>query len=311
MFRSRHLLSLGLSTILVFSLALSLIPPPPAGAANTGMAWLAAKPDTRAAILGNAVVSNVSDASASIWNPAGLAAMVGGEGLISHAESFADLRREFAALARNYGSFALGAHFEGVWTENLDGYDESGNFQGTFGYYGLAAGLAGAVPLGDNLRIGAGGKYIREAIDVHSAGGWAVDLGAQWAFDELPLVAGVSVLNLGPRVSFINEEFSLPTIIQGGASYVVGLPSLSGGILVSGEYRKPRDRDSSFLVGVEYQHLGLVSLGFGYRSGMDEQDISLGFGFRRDRFRVHYAFVPFTESLIGDEHRLGLGVRIW
>jgi hypothetical protein len=284
---------------------------PPVAATGTGMAWLAAKPDSRAAILGNAVVSNVSDASASIWNPAGLAAMVGGEGLVSHSESFADLRREFGALARNYGPFAVGAHFEGVWTENLDGYDEAGNFEGTFGYYGFAAGLAGALPIGENLRVGAGAKYVREAIDVHSATGVAVDLGAQWSFTQIPLTAGASLLNLGPKVSFIDEEFSLPTIFQAGVSYALALPSLSGGVLVSGEFREAKDRDASFLVGVEYQHLGLVSLGFGYRSGMDEQDVSLGFGFRRDRFRVHYAFVPFTDSLVGDEHRIGLGVRIW
>lgn len=299
---------LAAASILVFLTGLALAPP---AGANTGMAWLAAKPDTRGAILGNAVVSNVSDASSSIWNPAGLAAMVGGEALVSHTESFADLRREFAALARNYESFAVGAHFEGVWTENLDGYDEAGNFQGTFGYYGLAAGVAGALPIGENLRVGAGAKYVREAIDIYSANGFAVDLGAQWSFTELPLTAGVSVLNLGPDVSFIDEEFSLPTIFQGGLSYAMNMPSLSGAFLVSGEFRKAKDRDSSILFGVEYQHLGLVSLGFGYRSGVDEQDVSLGFGFRRDRFRVYYAFVPFTESLIGDEHRVGLGVKIW
>ena len=81
----------------------------------------------------------------------------------------------------------------------------------------------------------------------------------------LAMTAGVSVLNLGPDVSFIEEEFSLPTIIQGGVSYALIVPSLSGGFLVSGEFREAKDRDSSFLVGVEYQHMGLVSLGFGYR----------------------------------------------
>jgi len=282
-----------------------------AGAAETGMAWLAVQPDARSAVMGNAVVSNVTDASAVIWNPAGLAGMVGGEGLVSHAESFADIRREFAALARNYGAYSAGAHFEGVWTDNLDGYDEAGNSTGTFGYYGLSAGLAGAVRVGDNLRFGAGAKYLREQIDVESATGWGIDLGAQWSSADLPLTAGVSVLNLGPDVSFVDEEFSIPAVVQGGVSYTLPVRSLSGGVLVSTEMRKVSDEDASLLVGVEYQHLGLVSLGFGYRSSMDEQDVSLGFGFRRDRFRVHYAFVPLNDSLLGDEHRIGLGVAVW
>jgi hypothetical protein len=280
-------------------------------AADTGLAWLESPPDARAAVMGQAVVSNVSDASSAIWNPAGLAAMEGGEGRVSHVESIADIRREFAALGRSFEGISIGAHFEGIWTENLDGYDEAGNFEGTFGYYGFAAGLAAGVSLGDNLRVGAGAKLIREAIDDESATGWAVDLGAQYALAQLPLTAGVAVLNLGPDMSYVSEEISLPTVVQAGATYSIDLPSFSGGVLVSGELRKVREQDASFLLGVEYRHQGLVSLGFGYRTADESRDVSLGFGFRRDRFSFDYAFVPFTESLIGDEHRLGLGVKIW
>lgn len=299
--------------VLLAIAVLTLTAQTPARAQSTGVPWLVVPPDPRAAALGNAVVSNVTDASSVMWNPAGLAGMVGGEGQVAHVESFADLRREFASLARNFGGYAVGAHFEGVWTENLDGYDEAGNFTGTFGFNGYAAGVAGAVPIGENIRVGAGAKYIREAISTERATGWAVDLGAQYLFSELPVTAGVAVLNLGPKMSYISEEFSLPRVIQGGASYMLMLPSLRGGLLVSGEYRDAKDRDGAFLVGVEYQHQGLVSLGFGYLSGsgMDYRDVGFGVGFRRDRLRVQYAFAPYTDSLIGDEHRIGLGLRVW
>lgn len=277
----------------------------------TGMAWLANQPDVRSALLGGAVVSNVADASATLWNPAGLAGIDGGEGLVTHAASFADIRREFAAIARNYGSVALGAHFEGVWTDDLDGYDGSGTFEGSFGYYGMAAGLAAGMPLGDHFRVGAGVKYLREAIDVYSATGWAVDLGAQWMAGTMPLQLGAAVLNLGSDPTFIDESFPIPTIFQAGGSYTFPLNSLSGGLMVSADVRSAKDRDTSIRYGVEYQHLQMVSLGVGYRTALDSQDLSFGFTFHRDRVELQYAFLPQSDSLLGDSHRFGLGVKLW
>jgi hypothetical protein len=280
-------------------------------AGGLGLAWLGVQPDPRGAVLGEAMVAHVGDASAALWNPAGLIRMEGGEARIAHTESFGDLRREFAALARNYGPVAVGAHFSGIWTENTDAYDEVGNYQGTFGYYGFAAGLSAALAAGEHLRLGAGTKILREAIDVESATGWAVDLGLQWSWDKVPLELGFAVLNLGPEMSYGGESFAIPTVVQAGASYRVRLPRLSGALLLAADIRKVRQRDSSLRMGVEYTYRDAVSLGFGYRTGVEEQDLSVGFGLRRGRFRFQYALVPFQDQLLGEETRLGLSFQLW
>ncbi|MBD3336469.1 MAG: PorV/PorQ family protein [Candidatus Eisenbacteria bacterium] len=303
--RAAGILFVGVAFLMVFLVTAG------ARAEMTGMAWLANQPDTRSVFLGGAMVSHVADASATLWNPAGLAGMHGGEGMLSHSESIADIRREFAAVARNYGPVALGAHFAGVWTDNLDGYDAAGNPTGTFGYYGFTAGLAGGMHVWKGVRLGAGVKLLREAIDDVTADGWAVDLGAQWQSAELPLAAGVSVLNLGPDPSFIEESFPIPTMVQAGASYFVPFRSLSGAVLLSADVRSARDRDTELLTGIEYEYMQLVSLGLGYRSAADLHDLTFGFGFRRDRLRLQYAFIPGNDNLLGDSHRLGLGLKIW
>jgi len=286
---------------------------PPRAAAATGLAFLKNGVDARAVTLGHAVTALVDDASASYWNPAGLAAMRRPQLLLSHVESFGDLRHEYASVTQPLkGSTTVGLAFNGIWTDNMEGYDEAGNPTGAFGYSAydalLAAGTAG--PWG--TRLGASFHYLNEAIGSYSASGWAVDLGCPWTpTRSSPFQFGFAVRHLGPAMSFIAESFDLPLTIQGGIAWQKGFSSLGSALTVAAELRHIRDQGMGLLLGGEYLYRNLLSFGAGYLGGEDSRGASLGMGIHHGALALHYGYVPVSQEEMGDdEHRLSLRIDL-
>jgi hypothetical protein len=119
---------------------------------------------------------------------------------------------------------------------------------------------------------------------------------------------GLSVLHLGSSVKYETESFNLPTAVQGGISRNFPVSVLDGDLLLAAEVRKTRDEPTQLLLGTEYSYQNLARLEVGYRSGLDTQDASLGFGIGNGTIRGQYAYVPFGENL-GDQHRISLMIR--
>ena len=296
----------ALGSLLVASLGLLL--PAPAGAA-TGLSFLKVGAGARAVALGDAVVSDVSDASATYWNPAALAFVPGNQAELMHNESFQGLRYEYASLTHSVGQhFGTGLDFNGIWATGLHSYDESGTYLGDFAYYGLAAGASFGYRPWENVAFGAGVDYLREAMDVYNTSGLGLNLGMQ-AREVLPHTQiGLAVLHLGSSMKYETESFDLPTAIQGGISRHFPIDALGGELLLAAEVRKVRDETTELLLGTEYSYRNSAHLQFGYRSGLDTQDISMGVGFGGRNIRAEYAYVPFSENL-GNEQRFSLMVN--
>jgi hypothetical protein len=53
----------------------------------------------------------------------------------------------------------------------------------------------------------------------------------------------------------------------------------------------------------------MIALRFGYRTGWDNHNVSLGLGVNVKNFRLDYAIVPFYSEL-GDTHRVSLGIML-
>ncbi|MCK4304460.1 MAG: PorV/PorQ family protein, partial [Candidatus Eisenbacteria sp.] len=269
----------------------------------TGMAFLKNGGDARSTMLGEAVVSRVEDISSCFWNPAGLARAVRPQLMLSHVESFADLRQEYVAALQPLGLVSAALFFNGQWSDDIEGYSAAGIREASFGYAAYATGVALGAPVGWGLCVGGTCKYLNESIAEYSASGWAADVGLQWsASDVSPLRFGIALQNLGPSMSFIEDSFDLPLTIQGGASWEILLESLSGCLLVAGEVRHVQDEGSALLAGAEYTYDGLLSLGFGYQGGRDTRDVSVGLGAHIGLLALHWAYVPISEDL-GDENR--------
>ncbi len=282
----------------------------PVAQGTTGLAFLKTGVDAGATLIGEAVTSHVSDASACYWNPAGLAHIDSPTLLVSHVESFADIRHEYAAAVQPLGRLNAGIFFNGLWTDDLEGYDEQANPTGAFGFSTYATGLSLGLPIRDGLNAGGTLKYLNESIGAYSATGWVVDLGAQWIpSDDVPLQFGGVVQNLGPSLTYIEESFDAPLMIQGGASYAILLDALQGRVELAAEARHVRDEGGAFLAGAAYEYRELLRFGLGYQGGRDTRDVSVGLGVHPGRLSAYWAYVPFSDDL-GEEHRFSLGLDL-
>jgi long-subunit fatty acid transport protein len=274
-----------------------------------GMSYLKIGAGAEATGMGEAVVSNTDGPTATYWNPGALPFLAGFQAGFVHNESFFDVRQEFAGITRAIGRFGVGLSFHGTWVDNLKAYgNEPADFLGTFGYYGVAAGISGGYRLTDRWGVGAGVQLLREAIDVYDASGAAFDFGIQGR-EILPrLDCGLSVLHLGSSLKYIEQSFLLPMTVQGGVSYHIPLPQASSEALLAVEVRKIRDEDTSLRLGIEYRLQKAMSLRAGYRSALDTEDVSFGLGYRRGKIQADYSYVPFGEDL-GSQHRFGIVYR--
>lgn len=280
-----------------------------AGADLVGLRTFLIDPGVTASGMGCAYTAVADDPSALYWNPAGLTlGEPGMEGLLAHTEWFLDVRQEYAVFTWNRGIDAFAVGISGWYVGGIErrGPEPESEPLGHFGYYDIIVSLAYARELGP-VRAGVTAKPFYSKIDMESAHGIAADFGLLYETPLNGLTLGGAVSNLGNKPYYIEEEFSLPVDMRGGASFRIGMGDHPATLLISAEVRKSKDDDARTHTGVE---LGLNDFGavrFGYKWGYDDEDFSFGFGIRRNGYSVQYAVIPFSSDL-GTVSRFAFGV---
>ena len=211
-----------------------------AGPGRTGAQILNLGGGARARALGDAFSAMSGDVTTSLWNPSGLAEMPdsklrsgkkgaqasifytnrsalfgdAGEGLyytfISGAMPLGDAGTVGATLQlEGQGTIAVTSDSPEVLREESLGT----NMALTFSY---------ADAITDSLAAGINGKMIRMVLGRETGSSYAVDLGMQYLFpfDFVPTTLGVAVQNIGPGISFIDENQAdpLPRMLRLGTS---------------------------------------------------------------------------------------------
>ena len=211
-----------------------------AGPGRTGAQILNLGGGARARALGDAFSAMSGDVTTSLWNPSGLADMPesklrsgkeagqasmfytdysapfgeAGEGLyytfISGAMPLGDIGTVGATLQmQGQGTIAVTTDSPDVLREESLGT----NFALTFSY---------ADRVTESLSAGINGKMIRMVLGRESGTSYAVDLGAQYLlpFDLIPTTIGAAIQNVGPGISFIDENQAdpLPRFLRIGTS---------------------------------------------------------------------------------------------
>ena len=278
---------------------------------SAGLAFLKLGVGARAIAMGDAYTAVSGDASSIYWNPAAIIDVENIDVALMHTEWFQDIRYEYVGGVRSFGDQAFGVGVVGLYMDDLERREgPSDEPIGHFGVFDFAVTGSYARRLTDNLDVGGSVKYLHEKIDDETATGVAVDLGGRYmvpGFDGLS--AGVALMNLGPQMKFIEDKFDLPVMYKLGAALDVPVESLKGNVVVSADAVMPNDGDTKMHFGLEYEYADMIALRFGYRSGWDNQNVSMGLGVKAGRFRVDYAVVPFYSDL-GDTHRLSLGFTL-
>ncbi len=278
---------------------------------SAGLAFLKLGVGARAIGMGDAYTAVAGDASSVYWNPAGIMNVESVDVTLMHSEWFQDIRYEYAGGVRSYGDYAVGVGVVGLYMDDLERRDgPTAEPIGHFGVFDFAITGTYARRLTDNLNVGGSVKYLSEKIDDVTATGFAVDLGGRYDVPNFEgLSAGIAVLNLGPQMKFIEDGFDLPVMYKLGAALDVPFDALNGDVVIAADAVMPAGGDTKVHFGLEYEFADMIALRFGYRSGWDNHNVSMGLGVKVSNFRLDYAIVPFYSEL-GDTHRVSLGILL-
>ena len=288
-------------------IALLLMAAAPLRAAETA-AFLNLGAGARYLAMGGTGTALAEDANSLYWNPAGLGA-ASREFSISDMELQQSTRLDFASFAQptKLGTFALGGAY--LSQSTIEGRDVNGHAIGGFN----AADADVAVGYGrktDHISVGVAVKVIQSHIGSVQATTFAADLGARRQIG--PVVLGATLRNLGPGLKLDNERNDLPLRLALGAAY-----KIDGGHALTAEMTDaPRAGGADVGFGGEFQGMKNIFLRAGYTtqtsiaggSSFDAaRGLTLGVGFRADRWTIDYAAVPMGE--LGTTHRFTLGAR--
>lgn len=286
----------------------AFVPAAARAAGTTALEFLKLGVGARAAGMGDAFVAVSDDASATYWNPAGVAGEPGSDLLLNHTEWFQDVRMENASFAWRGEGQGLGIAVTVLHVGNLEERDATGAYLGEFRFFDNAFAVTYAREILPSLRVGATGKYLREEIDRESATTTALDAGVLLDVPNTGLTLGAAVSNVGGGLKYIQQTDDLPTTLAvGGAYHLPGFLPYMGGATLALDVRKPKDADTSVRFGAEVGIAGMAHYRIGWAGGLDGQDVGTGFGVNFDHYRIDYAFVPSSFEL-GDTHRFSFNL---
>ncbi len=275
------------------------------GAANTGLSFLKLGVTSRAISLGEAVVSDIDDASATNYNPA---ALLGGDNvnvLFMHNENILGIRTEYFAGKVKFKKLALGLSVNNTSVSDIQIREIPGAPLGTFASQDFALGLSGAYRINDMFQFGVTAKFLFEKIYIDNADGYAFDFGGLYSNKMISL--GVSLANVGSMNALRNSPTTLPTSIRFGGSYLLDFSKITSGLRIAADGYKVLNGGTFHVnAGAEFLYKEFLAIRAGYQSGYEDRTLTTGIGLKYKAFNLDYAFVPYKYSL-GNSHTFTLG----
>lgn len=215
---------------------------------STAVPFLLISPSSRNSAMGEAGVAIADDVSAVFWNPAGLGFQKGMELSLNHSNWLpqfqqSDLFFEYASYKMDLPSTGgtLGAALTYLNLGEFERRDEGNNRLGTFKSYEIAFTAAYGTRIDEDFSLGVGLRLIHSSLSQvgtareqgsGTATAVAGDLGVLYRPSKLVLpfsdtdiggrlTLGASISNIGPSISYIDEDQSdpLPTALRLGFAY--------------------------------------------------------------------------------------------
>ncbi|MCX7878067.1 MAG: PorV/PorQ family protein [Ignavibacteria bacterium] len=278
------------------------------GSANTGMSFLKLGVSSRSIAMGEAVVSNVNDASATHYNPAALFSGSDVNLIFMHSQTSFGVRSEYLAFKlRTKGRFAFGLSLNNTAVNDIEIREIPGEPIGTFNAQNFAFGISASYKFNEMLSLGATGKFLFEKIYVDNASGFAADIGVIYRKDIFSL--GLSFSNFGTMSELRNKSTKLPSSVRLGGSYLFKLKGIGADLLISSDGYKVLDGGKFHVhIGSEFVYKNFLSLRAGYQSGYENRNITAGIGVKYNIFTLDYSFIPYRYST-GLGHTITLGAN--
>jgi hypothetical protein len=162
--------------------------------------------------------------------------------------------------------------------------------------------------------IGVSGKLIRSTLaEQYSAVAFAGDIGYYMESPETGLRFGLSALNMGTEMKFIEEGDPLPLTVRTGFSWSPDFGRRTRVrdernllLALDGDYL-PGDRQWHANFGAEYIPLSGYSIRVGYRFNRDLAGVTFGFGGDFRDMRLAYSWG--MQDSLSDVHRISITYR--
>ncbi len=275
--------------------------------------------------MGAAGVAVADDATgATWWNPAGLGFAERSAVELTYAQLVPGLATD---VTYNYGTWVQPMEGWGAFGFGLvflsygqsEGADASGNSTGTFGSNEFSPALSYGTRLLPDLAVGATLKYIRIQLAPTSQSGvgstFGLDLGALYKIPAARLNLGVNVQNLGPSVTFINEDQASPLSrnVRVGAAWTA-LQSKQLAFMIVGDFNQSLVTNDFRVYngGVEARYTDQIAGRLGYYDDPlgDIKDLTYGLGINWKKLSLDFAGIPQAkDSGLDYVKKITLGYR--
>ncbi len=300
--------------MLALTLIITLVGIDP-NAGTTGFDFLRLTPTAREAAMGGAAVGSASSPMGFWFNPAHALSAESARAHVGYLNYVAGIQTGSAAYNQPVGTgTGVGLGIVYLNSGAIKRTDDTGQEQGTFGVSYADLNLSGAMRFGEALTAGVGVQGLYGSIDTFFAMGLAGNVGATYQLPVEGLTAGLAVKNLGLQLKAFRDSLD-PLPIDFGLG--LGFQPDSALSLVL-DVHKPIDDRVNVRAGVEGWVADLMAVRLGYSTeGVDLRagggdDIlagaTFGLGFRWQRYRVDYCFIPMVE--LGVAHRLSLAFSL-
>lgn len=300
-----------------------------------GTIFLLIRPGARASGMGSAFAAVADDASATYFNPAGLAFLTNHEITYMYSQwlpEFApDLYYMFSSYVHPLGEWGvIGGNVTWLSYGKQIRTDDEGNELGTFYAYDVAPAVSYGMKLSESVGVGANLKYIYSHLADLGTGveqgkgtgsSYAVDLGILYKGPIRGAAFAAVLQNLGPNISYISPSESDPLArnLRVGLAYNL-LDDEVSRLTVAGEVTKVLVALGDDLgyefdeavkhVGAEYVYYDFFSLrtGYVYDKIGRIQGPTFGAGFKMKFLMLDFAMEPGGE-VQHDNKKFALGAR--
>lgn len=266
----------------------------------------------RPTAMGEAFCGVADDINAICLNPAGIAWLNKREISLGHDNYYQRLKVEnISGICPVEDILAcVGLNVSLLQTDSLVGRDNDGKLTSEFEATDSLVTLSFAQIMDEDMKlsVGMGIKWIHQKIAEEKASGMACDIGVLYksTYKNCPYAVGAVIQNIGKKLGFVKEKYSLPLTLKVGVSSRM----LGDKILCAIDLNKPI-KDKVYLnIGSEYH----ITDNIAFRAGLNGRDrvdmgISTGIGIKiKSGLRFDYSYGEFGE--LGNISRVSLGKEL-
>ena len=271
---------------------------------NVSGSFLTIPCGSRAPALGGAYIGLGNDIDSIFYNPSGIGFIPSSQLMVMHAQWFQAIKIENAGFAfplKKLGSFGFG--FRMLTCGGIERRDKPSDnpieVTGA-GYFDISTNFshlfAKTISIGGNFHI------IHQKIVDTSCLSFACDSGFTYSTKSRLFSLGVVIKNLGTKVKFVSEAYSLPLTIGSGVAFRFAGSKL----IVATDIDYIKSGGITIHSGFEANIKNAISprIGTNYNLKEKKMKFSMGMGFAVMGLGFDYTFAPFGD--LGQTHRFTL-----